>query len=51
MASGDAQRAWFPEMTSKLSNKWDEGMSWKQCSVFCATMTKLTKGNPPALLG
>lgn len=21
MASGDAQRAWFPEMTSKLSNK------------------------------
>ena len=43
MASGDAQRAWFPEMTSKLSNKWDEGMSWKQCSVFCATMTKYRK--------
>ena len=40
MASGDALRVWFPEMTLKLSNKWKEGMSWKQCSVFCASMTK-----------
>lgn len=41
MASGDAQRAWFPEMAETLKNWWDPSMTWKECSVFCEEMTRV----------
>ncbi len=40
MASGDAQRAWFPEMISKLTTRWEQGMSWEECTIFCHDMTE-----------
>ncbi len=44
MASGDAQRAWFPEMIETLKNKWAPTMSWPDCSKFCEEMTAVREG-------
>ncbi len=38
MASGDAQKAWFPEMLSILAERWSYGMSWEVCSDLCKEM-------------
>ena len=39
MASGDAQRAWFPEMEETLRNQCNPSITWQECSVFCEEMT------------
>jgi hypothetical protein len=39
MPSGDAQRAWFPEMLTELKEFWSPGVSWDAVTVFCARMT------------
>ena len=39
MASGDAQRAWFPEMVSELRDNWNPQMPWEECAAFCQRMT------------
>ncbi len=38
MASGDAQRVWFPEMTAELTAWWDPGVSWSEFAAFCNVM-------------
>ena len=38
MAVGDAQRAWFPEMMTKLKETWNPQMSWEECADFCKKM-------------
>lgn len=40
MASGDAQRAWFPEMLEDLKSYWKTDWSWKGFAVFCEAMTE-----------
>jgi hypothetical protein len=37
--SGDAQRAWFPEMLTELQQLWSEDFSWKVLITFCSRMT------------
>jgi hypothetical protein len=43
MASGDAQRAWFPEMLDDLENRWSSKMTWDDLAVFCRSMTEKRK--------
>lgn len=38
MASGDAQRVWFPEMTEELTAWWTPDVSWSEFVVFCNRM-------------
>ena len=40
MPSGDAQRAWFPEMLEELKEKWSPAMSWDECVNLCKAMTR-----------
>lgn len=40
MPSGDAQRAWFPEMLEELEKKWNPAMSWDECANLCKAMTR-----------
>lgn len=40
MASGDAQRQWFPDMIEDLKNIWRKNITWEELSDFCITMTK-----------
>lgn len=40
MASGDAQRAWFPEMLEDLRSQWSSDMSWDEIAAFCRCMTE-----------
>ena len=39
MPSGDAQRAWFPEMLNQLEDFWTPDVSWDALIAFCARMT------------
>ena len=39
MASGDTQRAWFPEMMSTLKDTWNPQMTWEECAELCHKMT------------
>jgi hypothetical protein len=41
MPSGDAQRAWFPEMLSELRQFWDNSPDWSEVVAFCENMTSL----------
>ncbi|MFQ5822214.1 MAG: hypothetical protein ACE5I5_19725 [Candidatus Heimdallarchaeota archaeon] len=41
MASGDAQRAWFPEMLDALRERWHENITWEEVSLFCDEMQKM----------
>lgn len=40
MASGDTQRAWFPEMLDDLKTHWSSNMTWEELAVFCRHMTE-----------
>ena len=41
MASGDAQRAWFPEMLADLKQRWlSREMTWDELAVLCREMTE-----------
>ena len=40
MPSGDAQRAWFPEMLVRLKSKWKPDLSWKKQISICEEMTR-----------
>lgn len=40
MPSGDAQRAWFPEMLDDLMSHWSSEMTWDELAVFCRSMTE-----------
>jgi hypothetical protein len=41
MASGDAQRAWFPEMLADLRQRWlSHEMTWDELAVLCRLMTE-----------
>lgn len=40
MASGDAQRAWFPEMLEDLRQYWGDKPSWENLAAFCEGMTE-----------
>lgn len=41
MASGDVQRAWFPEMLADLKQRWlSHEMTWDELAVFCREMTE-----------
>ena len=39
MPSGDAQRAWFPEMLAELEEFWTPEVSWEALIAFCTRMT------------
>jgi hypothetical protein len=41
MASGDAQRAWFPEMIEALRARWYRGISWEEVSAFVEAMQRM----------
>lgn len=41
MPSGDAQRAWFPEMLESLKAKWNPELTWKKQISICEEMTKI----------
>ena len=41
MPSGDAQRAWFPEMLSELQHFWVDSPGWADVITFCEQMTLL----------
>jgi sugar diacid utilization regulator len=41
VASGDAQRAWFPEMLENLKETWNKNMTWKQISILCGEMQSI----------
>jgi hypothetical protein len=43
MASGDSQRAWFPEMIDDLRREWNPSMSWEAYADFCDKMTNKRK--------
>lgn len=43
MASGDAQRVWFPEMLDELERAWSASVSWEELSHFCQRMTEKRK--------
>ena len=40
MASGDAQRAWFPELLDDLKDIWSNDIAWEELAVFCRYMTE-----------
>ncbi len=41
MASGDVQRAWFPEMLTDLKHRWlSHEMSWDELAIFCRETTE-----------
>jgi hypothetical protein len=41
MASGDVQRAWFPEMLADLKQRWlSHEMTWDELATFCREMTE-----------
>jgi hypothetical protein len=40
MPSGDAQRAWFPEMLADLNARWSSDMTWDELAAFCHDMTE-----------
>lgn len=40
MPSGDAQKAWFPEMVEDLKSHWSKEMTWEELAVFCRDMTE-----------
>ena len=40
MASGDAQRAWFPELLDDLKSYWSNDITWEELAVFCRYMTE-----------
>lgn len=40
MASGDAQRAWFPELLDVLKSYWSNDIAWEELAVFCRYMTE-----------
>jgi hypothetical protein len=45
MASGDAQRVWFPEMLDELERKWSSAsVSWEELADFCQVLTQKRKG-------
>ena len=39
MASGDAQRVWFPEMLNQLRTAWLASMTWDELAAFCQRVT------------
>jgi hypothetical protein len=39
MASGDAQRVWFPEMLDDLQAYWSASRTWDELAGFCQRMT------------
>ncbi|TWU05542.1 hypothetical protein [Stieleria varia] len=41
MPSGDAQRAWFPEMLTELDRFWANDPAWSEVIAFCERMTSL----------
>ncbi len=41
MASGDAQRLWFPEMLAELRKAWSARMPWADLADLCSRMTDL----------
>lgn len=41
MASGDAQRAWFPEMLENLKETWNKNMTWEQICTLCGEMQSI----------
>jgi hypothetical protein len=41
MPSGDAVRAWFPQMHVHLKDKWSPSLSWDECAELCREMTNL----------
>jgi len=41
MPSGDAQRAWFPEMLEELQRYWSPDVSWDDLIKFCSRMTSV----------
>lgn len=43
MASGDAQRVWFPEMLEDLESTWTPSMTWEELADFCRLMTEKRK--------
>jgi hypothetical protein len=43
MASGDASKAWFPEMLEELKSKWKKTMKWDSVILLCKEMTELRK--------
>jgi hypothetical protein len=43
MPSGDAQRAWFPEMLSHLAKNWNDKISWEDYCHICKEMTEYRK--------
>ena len=43
MASGDAQRVWFPEMLDELERTWSATVSWEELADFCHRMTEKRK--------
>jgi hypothetical protein len=40
MASGDAQRVWFPEMLDDLRAAWSSSVTWDEFAGFCQRMTE-----------
>ena len=43
MASGDAQRIWFPEMIEKIKTRWTSSMTWEELTEFCRMITEERK--------
>jgi RNase P subunit RPR2 len=43
MASGDSQRAWFPEMLNELKKFWKPDISWEEVSNFIEKMHSMRK--------
>ena len=43
MASGDAQRVWFPEMIEKIKTQWSSSMTWENLIEFCRMITEERK--------
>jgi hypothetical protein len=43
MASGDSQRAWFPEMLNELKKFWKPDIPWEEVSIFIESMHSMRK--------
>jgi hypothetical protein len=41
MPSGDAVRAWFPQMHEELKMRWTPSLAWDECAQLCREMTIL----------
>lgn len=41
MASGDAQRVWFPEMMDELRRGWSASLPWDEVARLCAEAMEL----------